>query len=549
MKSGAHSIHRPLVPSAIVYAIGTVVGAAIASSIAGWIALPVSVVFLMASLRFRRLRFALVLSCLFAFAFFRSALSESERRQATREFVGYADREEPVTVSGEVISVRPGRMARNGRVCHKFSLKDAAFRERGDKRPLPDPVRVSWYASENLAGGTLPTAGERMEVHGNVFRKRAAEEGGARLDDVYVVSSSSSSRILAKTGDFQTALAGFRDRAAALLSAGLDARPEERELILAMTLGLRSDLPKSLTKAFRRAGTIHIFAISGLHVGVIAVLLVHLLSFAGVSRTYVVLPLAPLLMAYVVMTGLQPSALRAALMVTIYYSALLFGRRPDLLGALALTLLVILVVHPLQIFEIGLILSFCMVGGIIVFTGPVHMLCRRFLFNPAAAAERRLAILAEQSGDPDARVDRWPRDGLVVMWNHFLSIFAAALAAALVSFPLTAHIFGVLTPYSLLANVVVVPLAGPVMGVAGAGLFVSLLVPGFAPAANAVASWFAWAMKAVSQAVASLPGAAVEVSFPLWALALWYVVLAALLRGIPGFSKPLLNVSAEGDAT
>ena len=67
MKRGAHSIHRPLVPSAIVYAIGTVVGAAIASSIAGWIALPVSVVFLMASLRFRRIRFALVLSCIFVF--------------------------------------------------------------------------------------------------------------------------------------------------------------------------------------------------------------------------------------------------------------------------------------------------------------------------------------------------------------------------------------------------------------------------------------------------------------------------------------------------
>ena len=109
-----------------------------------------------------------------------------------------------------------------------------------------------------------------IEVTGNVFA-RGDTEAAVALDDVFLVSGAGRTRILKSAAS--SPFARFRDSAAETLSRGLAAHPRERDLILAMTLGLKSAIPRETMDVFRRAGTIHVFAISGLHVGAIALMI------------------------------------------------------------------------------------------------------------------------------------------------------------------------------------------------------------------------------------------------------------------------------------
>ena len=88
-------------------------------------------------------------------------------------------------------------------------------------------------------------------------------------------------------------------------------------------------LPETEYTLFAATGTLHIFAISGLHVGVMAVLFAMVLKLAGLSRAHWILPLAPALVVYTLMTGMRVSALRACLMAICYGSAFLFQLGDD----------------------------------------------------------------------------------------------------------------------------------------------------------------------------------------------------------------------------
>jgi ComEC/Rec2-related protein len=317
--------------------------------------------------------------------------------------------------------------------------------------------------------------------------------------------------------------------------------PTEKSLILAMTLGFRSDIPRRTMRTFRHAGTIHIFAISGLHVLLIAKIISWCLGALGISRKYWVIPLAPILAAYVFLTGGQPSAMRAGLMATIYYAAPLFGRRSDPLNAIAGTALLLVPANPEIVTDLGFILSFSMVTGIVVFLPSVQALFGR-LFR-AEAANEALAIDSLAAG----KLSLWKR---FLFWFRHVPLtlrlmcakyLPVAITAALVSFPLTAHFFGFCTSYALLANIVVIPLAGWVMRFSAAGLALSCIHPVCAVPANLIAAFLAWLMKEISFRTALLPGAAPNMRFSVAMLAGWYVSLllacAALRRKAQGGSR------------
>lgn len=540
--SRGEAVSRPLVPVALLCVCGTVAGIRFCEAVNCYLILTGLILLLIVSFFSKgRLRKIVLIGAEFLFFLIYAVFRVEPVKEAERVFASLAGTGEKVAVSGTVCAFRRPGLASRGEVQHKFSLKDAAYRLRGEKIKTGVPIPVVWYAMDPDNGGFRPKPGMKMEMYGRVFPGKEADPAEPGIKDVFLVSRASSTRVFNDDEKGMNFLRKFRDHAADIMRQGIEDMPDETSLLLAMTLGYRAELSKSLSNSFKRAGTVHIFAISGLHVGAIALILVYLISFVGISRKYVVLPLAPMLAAYVYMTGMQPSATRAALMVFIYYLAPLLGRRPDILGSISLTLLVIVMVDPLAITEVSLILSFSMVLGIVLFTGPVSGVFRKLFGNADAMKERQLAIQAETSGDPLARVNRWPRDCFIVVWHWLVGVFSAAFAAAIVSFPLSAYFFDILTPYSLLANVVVVPLAFPVMAVAGVGLFISILFPPVAFLSNRIAACFAWLMKVVSQGVSEMPYSAFYTKFPLWALALWYIALFLLLRGVPGLISPVVR--------
>lgn len=201
------------------------------------------------------------------------------------------------------------------------------------------------------------------------------------------------------------------------LSIGLPKNHPSLSLARAILLGDRTSLSPSTKLLFINSGTIHLFAISGLHVFIIAQLLSSLLSATLLPRRFAPLASLPLLWLYAAIINFPPSAVRAVLMTSLAFLAPLLWRKPHALSAWCLTFLIVHSLNPLLISHVGNILSFLVM----------------------------LAILLVS--DAAANLPRWKQSLLV------------SLAAWLVSVPISIHVFGRLTPIGLLANLLLISIA------------------------------------------------------------------------------------------
>ena len=109
----------------------------------------------------------------------------------------------------------------------------------------------------------------------------------------------------------------FLNWAQQTLARGLPEQDESLRLMWAMTLGWKTALTSEVNEPFMRSGTMHIFAISGLHIALIAAILVALMRVVRVRRTWCGIVVIPLIWFYTGATGWQSSAIRSTIMMTI----------------------------------------------------------------------------------------------------------------------------------------------------------------------------------------------------------------------------------------
>ncbi len=141
---------------------------------------------------------------------------------------------------------------------------------------------------------------------------------------------------------------------------------KSRGLAQAILLGDKSNLDLETKNAFTNAGAIHVLAVSGLHVGIIAYLLnaIFQFIFKGNKRKIGVIMILLILWFYAFITGFSPSVTRAVLMFSILIGAQLFSRNYNSINSLALAALILLVWNPLYLFDPGFQLSFLAMFGI-----------------------------------------------------------------------------------------------------------------------------------------------------------------------------------------
>ncbi|HUF62115.1 MAG TPA: ComEC/Rec2 family competence protein [Verrucomicrobiales bacterium] len=239
------------------------------------------------------------------------------------------------------------------------------------------------------------------------------------------------------------ALAGSR-WAGEALTRGLEDEPETANLLRAMVLGQRGLTSASTKDAFRLSGTLHLFAVSGLHVGMLGLILWAMLRPLGMPRRLLLYVLAPLLFFYALLSGLQPPVVRAALMFAAFLGGLALGRRPRILNSLGAAALILLAAGTDQLFLPGFQLSFGVLLAIVLLTprlqAPLH---RRLHTDPFLPRPLR-----HPCQDP---LYAWLRRGVAFV--------AVSVAAFLGSFPLAWIYFGLITPASIAANCLLVPLA------------------------------------------------------------------------------------------
>jgi competence protein ComEC len=225
------------------------------------------------------------------------------------------------------------------------------------------------------------------------------------------------------------------------------AAPPERgldDIYVAMLLGQKIELSPEQKERFRMTGTMHFFAISGLHIGVIATVIAQFLLIARVPRRWSPFIGLPLVYLYVEITGAPPSAVRAFLMVAFFWISFALARQRSPLAALAASAVFVLIVQPAQLWSLGFQLSYTVVLSLLLMGLPLHgWICQR----------------ATPRGDlPEADWSRWQR------WRTESSealglMFAISFSAWLASAPLSAAFFGYLSPWAILLNMCLVNLA------------------------------------------------------------------------------------------
>ena len=170
----------------------------------------------------------------------------------------------------------------------------------------------------------------------------------------------------------------FLPWAQARLAAGLP-DDEATRLLAAMALGWKTPLTGAVDTAFMESGTLHVFAISGLHIALIAGLLVQLLRLFRIPRGWAGILAIPCVWFYVAATGWQASAVRSAIMTSVIATGWAMERPSDLVNSLAAAALVILVPDPGQLLQAGFQLSFVAVAGLAVVTPRLQPLFLRWI--------------------------------------------------------------------------------------------------------------------------------------------------------------------------
>ena len=244
--------------------------------------------------------------------------------------------------------------------------------------------------------------------------------------------------------------------------AGLDEESVGAKVILAMVLGEKPPSNSELTEAFRLSGCLHVFAVSGLHVTLVGSLFWLILGRFGVSRAWASIIVILAMFGYSLLTGARPPAMRASVMGTVFISAFIFRRRPDLLNAWAFCLCLAIWWRPEQLFNLGFQLSYgvllSIAFGVAFFERWTSKIGELDPFMPRSLLNNRQ--------EKWLGLRRWTSGTLAV-----------SLAAWLGSLPLIAWHFGLVTPISVVAALIMIPLTYFILGLGISSALVGLIFP------------------------------------------------------------------------
>lgn len=377
------------------------------------------------------------------------------------------------------------------------------------RRGAPEVVRSATVAAIGLVE-ILP-----LRPPANTFEGYLASTGANfRLTRGRILSE------VSPPSDYHRFCARMARRFHELLGEGIATkRPALAALLRAMMLGSTQELSEEQRTLFMQSGTMHLFAISGLNIGVVALALESLLRLVRLPWILRFTFGTALLWLFVDITGGSPSAVRAFIMTTFLLAARVFRRPGNPFAALVASALAILLLAPLQVFGASFLMSYGIVAGLIL------------LGVPLAEAWQARWVLWRNLPPP---VWRWWQKGADAGWRNFLASVALGVSATLVCLLTGVEFFGLLTPGSLPVNLALIPAAM----LATVGGFAALLT-GLAHfhfgvvLSNHAAALMLLAIEALVRASVKVPGMSVPASFrTTWiGMAAFGVLLAVMLAG------------------
>ena len=373
-----------------------------------------------------------------------------------------------------------------------FALRIPAVIERWDRRRVHERVLLE------LPAGRAPPQGARLDLVATLRAPRPPDDGfderaWLERQGVHVVAEGGVWRLVGHRGGVAGVADRVRARLAASIAPGLHG--ERRAVVAGIVLGEDEGLSEDLRDAFRASGLFHLLAVSGANVAVIVGGALGLAAAVGLSRWIGQALALTAILGYVAAVGWQPSVVRAGVAGVLASLAWIAARPRDRWYFLLLGALVLLVWNPRSLLEPGFQLSFAAVAAIFV---AVPWLERELEGYPLPA---KLAAVVAVSG-----------------------------ACGAVTAPLVWLHFGAVPLWSVPANALAWPAAGPILSLGLVSAALDPVLPDVAELVARVNGLLAAYLAGVARVVAALPWAQVSSAHALALLAAIPAAVVAVRR-------------------
>ncbi|MCM8780330.1 MAG: ComEC family competence protein [Candidatus Omnitrophica bacterium] len=280
-------------------------------------------------------------------------------------------------------------------------------------------------------GETLLLKGSLCQPSGFGFQKRQTYRDYLRNQNIWLImrvdSGADILRLNSNRGFFVKRLAlDFKAKAEGIISKYLSR--DASSILEAMVLGEKRNIPPYIIKAMIETGTVHILVVSGFNVGIVTfviVLFFKLMRIPKRIRIYLTIIFA---IFYCILTGASTPVVRATIMAIVFMLAYLIKREPDIYNSLCVSAVCILVSNPRQLFDVGFQLSFASVVSIV------------WLYPRMKSITQLVKIK--------------------LGWVRFiLEGFLVSFSAWLGTLGFVAYYFKIFSPLTVIANLLIVPLA------------------------------------------------------------------------------------------
>lgn len=274
---------------------------------------------------------------------------------------------------------------------------------------------------------------------------------------------------------------------------------DEAGLVKAMLLGDRSSIGLLTMRSYSHSGMVHIISISGLHISILAVIFLWILGRLKLSYVWCLIVTIAIVWGFVALTNFNVSTIRAGFMLTVLLCGNIFGRPARSINSLFLSGILIVVVNPFAIRDIGFMMTFLATLGIITCAGK---------FN-------------------NYFIIKWDIQNRFILF--LVRSVVCTISATIFLIPIYIMQFGGISTVAAIANLVAIPLT-PIILVLGIVLLMISFATVLLPFANAVAELLSFAIKILTRSaelLADLPFAYIGIDYEF--ITLWFVISSIVL--------------------
>lgn len=210
-------------------------------------------------------------------------------------------------------------------------------------------------------------------------------------------------------------------------------KPDELAIINALLLGQRQDISEEVYTSYTNAGAIHILAISGLHIGIILLILQYIfkpIEYIKHGKLFNAIILVGILWSFAIIAGLSASVTRAVTMFSVVVIAKNLNRPTNIYNTLAISMLIILIFKPMFLFDVGFQLSYLAVFSIVAIDPLLYKLWK-------------------------------PKNKIINVYWH---TFTVTVSAQFGIIPLSLYYFHQFPSLFFLSNLVIIPILGIILG-------------------------------------------------------------------------------------